>query len=567
MTETLENKLLLTGVFKPYGVKNKYAEGVGMSMELEDNQLSRGQGVHSFRRNMFTNGLYLLAENISVPTVILDFPSWRKFKKELENGYTHIGIAFITQNIHKAARMTEYVRKNHPDTKIIIGGYGVLIPEDELRELVLYDECCKGEGISWLRNYFGEIVNAPFNHPINYNSVNNRVYGVKLKSIKNSVLFPGLGCTNACSFCLTSAKYDYKYIPFLSTGTEAFKVCLESDNRLDVKSFVVVDENFLKKPDRAKDLLKEMENNKKHYRFSIFSSAEAVTSLGIDFLVRLGISTVWIGAEGKFSSFPKNKGINTRDLIEELQSNGISVIASVILFLDAHDENTIKEDIDWAIDLNSNFLQFMMYTPLHPTLLYKKLDEKGRIRHDLDYKYQTGFDEIAFDHPNFKDPKRTGKYVTDAFKKKYHAFGPSFLGVVETQIKGYVKTKEDFAYRQDNNLFWNPDTLKYEHSENGQFDDYMNTRIGSSTDSFRSIYPFFLPAKIFSPNKKSREKAKSIKKLYIDVFGKPSFGVRLKSYIVVLFALKEHVKILFNKMRGYESVPYQPPTKRTEYNF
>lgn len=46
-----KTRLLLTAVFGPYGVKDKYAEQTGMQMELLDNQITRGQGVHSPRRH------------------------------------------------------------------------------------------------------------------------------------------------------------------------------------------------------------------------------------------------------------------------------------------------------------------------------------------------------------------------------------------------------------------------------------------------------------------------------------------------------------------------------------
>ena len=63
----MNRKLLLTAVFGPYGIKNRYAEGIGMQMELLNNQITRQQGIHSPRQNYWTFALYLLAENVSVP--------------------------------------------------------------------------------------------------------------------------------------------------------------------------------------------------------------------------------------------------------------------------------------------------------------------------------------------------------------------------------------------------------------------------------------------------------------------------------------------------------------------
>ncbi|MFQ5432535.1 MAG: radical SAM protein, partial [Nitrospinota bacterium] len=67
-------KLLLAGVFKPFGVQNEWSEAL-CTMELLNNQVTREQGIHSPRSNNPSFGLYIMAENISVPTTVLDFPS------------------------------------------------------------------------------------------------------------------------------------------------------------------------------------------------------------------------------------------------------------------------------------------------------------------------------------------------------------------------------------------------------------------------------------------------------------------------------------------------------------
>src|SRR4030043_1618510 len=112
-------RLLLVSVFGPFGVRDDYAEGTGMQMELLNNQITRMQGVHSPRQSYWTFPLYLLAENISVETTVLDFPTWSDFKRELKKGYTHGGINFIVPNVLKAQRMAKYIRENYPEIKII----------------------------------------------------------------------------------------------------------------------------------------------------------------------------------------------------------------------------------------------------------------------------------------------------------------------------------------------------------------------------------------------------------------------------------------------------------------
>jgi biotin synthase-like enzyme len=497
----VKKRLLLTGVFKPYGVKDGYAEDIGMQMELFNNQITCEQGVHSPRKSYLSFGLYMMAKNISVPTTVLDFPSWRDFKKELKKNYTHVGISFIVANVLKAKRMVEYIREHHPKTKIILGGYGTMIPD--LKEIAPHDEICHGEGVRWLREYFGEDTGRPIKQPIVDPSVNGHIYGSKIDPKDTINIFPGLGCKNGCSFCATSHKFNTTYIPFIKTGAEMFAACHEAEKNAGVQMFGIIDENLFKEPERAKELLAEMEKHKKPYIFGTFASAETVTELGVDFLVRLGVDTLWIGMESKRSIFNKTKGIDHKKLIAELRSKGIKVIVSSILFLEHHDKKSLKEDIDWAIELEADMQQFMEFTPYPCTPLYKMYEKQGRMIKDFPYPKLHGMDDLAFKHPYFKS-NETKKYITHAFKKKYETDGPAVLNTAITAVMGYKQAKKDFKTRKKAGLCWNSKTLKYEKTNNLKQDKFMELRIETLRKRALEIRPILLASKIFAPNRASQ---------------------------------------------------------------
>ena len=111
-----------------------------------------------------------------------------------------------------------------------------------------------------------------------------------------------------------------------------------------------MDENFLKRAERAKELLYLMEKHNKLYRFGIFSSAETINALGVEFLARLGVSFLWLGVESKQEVYEKNCGIDLKSMVRELRDHGISVLASGILFLEQHDARTnfCKADAMWG---------------------------------------------------------------------------------------------------------------------------------------------------------------------------------------------------------------------------
>ncbi len=562
----MNNKLLLTGVFGPYGKKTKYAEGLGMQMELLNNQITRQQGIHSPRQFYFTHALYLLAENISVPSTVLDFPLWKNFVSELRHGnYTHVGINFIVPNVLKAKRMAEHIRKHHPDIKIILGGYGTIIPELEL--IMPFDEKCTGEGVHWLRNYFGEDPEAPIVHPVLQNPIQQKIYG--FKSIpRSSVLLPGLGCTNACEFCITSHVFDKQYTSFLKTGRDMFNACLESEKKLNATGFTIMDENFLKDPQKAIDFLAEMEKHKKNYVFEIFSSAEVINNLGIDFLVRLGVKMVWIGVESKAWAHAKVKGIDLKKMIAELQRNGIVVNSSAILFLEHHTEKNIQEDIDWVLDLGADLTQFMNYTPFPRTSLYERMKRDGIMKSikDLHYRHYHGATELNWVHPYITNPKKHFSYTKNAFRRKNRENGSGLLNMARTAIMGFKKGLNDFKEREWKEMVWDAVTLKYQQSKNFVSDEFMKLRLRKTQKIAMNVRPLLLSLLVFSPNIKIRKKVKDVIAQFNEVLGKQGIRDKFKSWVLLSFAAVEWIRLQGQRILGEETIVRQPPVIRRVYS-
>ncbi len=549
-------KLLLSGVFKPFGVNDDTGESL-CTMELLNNQVTREQGIHSPRSNNPSFGLYLLAENIQVPATVLDFPTWEEFTREIDAGeYTHVGISFIIPNVLKAARMAQYIRKRSPSTKIILGGHGTAIPE--LRGLVEFDEICRGEGISWLRRYFGEEPDRPIVHPVVPSAINSYIYGAPILG-KAGIIIPGVGCQNSCRFCATSHKFERKYTAFLRNGRDIFEACSKSEEKLGVDDFGLMDENFCKDRKRALQLLEEMEKHGEAYTFSIFSSAETIADLGTDFLVRLGVNFVWIGVESKADLFEKTKGIDLHKMIGDLQDHGISVLASSILFLEHHDKKSIHQDIDWAIGLKSDLMQFMELGPSPGTSLYQEYEAAGKIMAGIPYPRKHGQDEIWFHHPHFT-PSESASYLRQAFIKKYREHGPSVLNMAETAIKGFIRVQAGIEERSKAGLCWDPQLLKYVPQQRPAKDEFMMLRLDSIRKNALRFRPALSSMLHYAPTPQAAEKCRTVIKLYEKTFGPMTLAERLKSAAVRVLAVAESLRIKKNGV-----VMRQPPTNRVVY--
>ena len=111
------------------------------------------------------------------------------------------------------------VREYAPDSRIVLGGHGTMIPGIE--QMIEHDHICRGEGVKWFRRLLGEEPDRPFKHPHLPSTCRKRVLGVPLKA-EAAVLIPGVGCPNGCRFCSTSHLFNKKYTPYFESGRELF---------------------------------------------------------------------------------------------------------------------------------------------------------------------------------------------------------------------------------------------------------------------------------------------------------------------------------------------------------
>src|SRR3989338_7013001 len=122
-------KLLLTSVCRPLGPR--YGDGKSVGYELMHGQVTRAQGIFSLRSIIHHFSLEYTAHNLDTPTIVLQYPSEKEFIRELKQGYDFVGISFVLSTFHRMKRMVALVRKHSPNSKIILGGYGTVLSDQE----------------------------------------------------------------------------------------------------------------------------------------------------------------------------------------------------------------------------------------------------------------------------------------------------------------------------------------------------------------------------------------------------------------------------------------------------
>jgi len=439
-------RILLTSVFGPYAQDDDHGSRKINPMELYQNQVTRVQGGFSLRMFHRTFGLMMIHANIEAPCTILDFPAFDRFIEEIRNcQYDIIGISAIIPNIGKVKKMCELIRQYQPTATIVIGGH--IANKEGIDEIIDADLIVRGEGIRWFQRYLGQDDKASIKHPMAISGFGGRIMGISLGSRTGgtaAILIPSVGCPVGCNFCSTSALFGGKghFINFYETGDELFEVMCEIEKKLKVRSFFTLDENFLFHKKRALRLLELMEANNKSWAIYVFSSARVLQSYTIDQLVRLGIGWIWMGLEGESSSYNKLHGVDTRALVQLLQSHGIRVLGSSIIGLENHRPENMDAIIDYAVGHETVFHQFMLYTPISGTPLYEKHKQEGTLLAESELPDADSHGQYRFNyrHPYIKGGQEE-EYILEAFWRDFKFNGPSILRLIRVLLNGWQMHK------------------------------------------------------------------------------------------------------------------------------
>jgi len=439
-------KVLLTSVFGPYAKDDAYGSRADNIMELHHNQVTRLQGPFSLRMFHRSSGLKLIHANLDAPCTLLDYPDLDRFVLELRRkNYDIIGISAIQPNVKKVQKMCSLIRTHQPGATIVVGGH--ISTMNNLEKRFDADIVVQGEGVRWFRTFLGEDPNRSINHPFIPSGIHRRCMGLNLDRNgrdATAVVLPSVGCPVACNFCSTSAMFGGKgsYVNFYETGNELFDVMSQLEKNMGVQSFFIMDENFLLHRKRALQLLELIEENNRTWSMHVFSSANALKSYPMEQLVRLGISWVWMGLEGKQSQYGKLNGADTLSLVRELQEHGIRILGSTIIGLEEHTPENIDEVIDWAVCHNTEFHQFMLYTPPQGTPLHRELMEKGLIldENEIDVADIHGQFRFNYRHPHIPTGQETALLLR-AFQRDFEVNGPSVIRMIPTLMKGWKRYK------------------------------------------------------------------------------------------------------------------------------
>ena len=441
----IKARVLLSSVFGPYARDDEFGSRAINPMELYHNQVTREQGSFSLRMFHRSWGLMMIQRNITAPSTLLDFPTLERFEQELrEHEYDIVGISGIIPNFGKVREMCRRVRRLSPQSTIVVGGHVAAIPG--LDKLIDADCVVRGEGVAWMRRYLGEDPDAPIRHPEILSGFAMRVLGMRVPDDARdtaATIIPSVGCPMGCNFCTTSSFFGGKGKShhFYQSGDELFSVMEQMESSMGVRSFFMMDENFLLNRPRAMQLLERMKNAGKSWSLYVFSSANAIRKYTIEELVQLGISWIWLGLESPQSSYVKLRDTDTQALTAELRAHGIKLLGSTIVGLEHHTPENIAQEIEYAVSHGTDFHQFMLYTPVPGTPLFEQMQQEGRMLEGIDLADIHGQYKFNFEHAAIS--REQSKRLLDwAFRFDFERNGPSLFRICDTIFQGWKRYKD-----------------------------------------------------------------------------------------------------------------------------
>jgi len=423
-------QILFSTVCRPFGGAG---EGDSVGAELFHAQVTRAQGAFSLRQVIRGWSIDYIAENLCTPSVVLHYPSEKEFVRELKKGkFSYVGITFVVSTFHKAKRMSTLVRRHAPGVPIIYGGYGTVLPDEELRPWC--DHICREEGITYMRRLLGEEETGTVRHPyvpINSPRILSYGYPGKIAHVTG-----GLGCPNGCDFCCTSHYFKRRYLPFAKTGKELHQAIVSMEQRAakagdTLSGFIIIDEDFFLQESRAREFLEYVRQGGEDRSIMGFGSIRGLSKFSADEIAEMGFDTIWTAVEAEQAGYSKLSGTPIEELYKNLKSTGVAILSSMIIGFPYQDRAQIMKEFDRLIKLGPSLSQILIYFAFPGTPFYEKVIAEGRYlpqySKNPDYRRYDGFSmHMKHDHFTHKELEDLQK---ELYRREYELLGPSIVRI------------------------------------------------------------------------------------------------------------------------------------------
>jgi radical SAM superfamily enzyme YgiQ (UPF0313 family) len=337
--------------------------------------------------------------------------------------YDLVCISSNTLQITRALELAGKIRKENPDTIILLGGphLGHIVDDEIISELINFvDSIVIGESENiWITIF----------HDIERDNLQDIYFGDKvLADLKrlpipsfellplNSYLFRNIefsrGCTRQCFFCIEKNKIRFKN-PDQVIDEIKYLRNVEDSQGASHKSIFFTDSllNPIKSEEIVKKFMRELVRYKEEKYLGDQLSWDGQVDINIgnkesgellELMARAGAKRFLIGFESfyydKFNKNYKPASLKRRysNVIKNIRKCGIDVIGSFIIGFDFEPENILQEIEDFITDTGLVLVQINVLTPFPGTDAFTELRGDRRL-----FKENGRYDWNRFTSTNF----------------------------------------------------------------------------------------------------------------------------------------------------------------------
>lgn len=360
--------------------------------DLQQNMTYMAPKILQLKSFVPSNGLHFLKKNFPDDVVVLEYPTWDQYYKEIEKKYEIIGISFHTYTASSAIKMAK-IAKAKGTMETWAGNYGAMTPGIE----EYFDKIFIGTFEERLSNILGK--QLPFiRHPelYTYHTISGLRSFVKRKV---GLIFSSRGCSMDCNFCPTPHfEPKVSYIEM-----DELKRILDIYYLNNISHLHITDETFLYNKKHSEQLIQE--TVKRGLPWSFLTRADLVRGKIKEFK-KQGMMWVGIGIESLNDKNleKQNKGESLdvlMEVIDEAKINDLPLWGTYMIGYEDDTFESVREEIEKLRKLNLLSIQFAVFTPFPGTKLWDQL--KNKI-FDYDWDHYDHM-QLVWRHPKIEPQK------------------------------------------------------------------------------------------------------------------------------------------------------------------
>lgn len=409
------------------------AEREGLEAKIAD--YSQGGNFEEDLRNFKPD--YLVV-NVATPTFKSDLSAMTVAKEICPNIITIAkGAAFLT-----VAFEVMYFQK---DLDLILLGE----PEDTLKEILqgkpyseilgLYYRDDLRAKFTGSRPFIEDLDRLPF--PARH-LVDNNIYRRPDNNQVQATIKVSRGCPFHCFFCLATPVSGAKVRKRSPENiVEEIKECV---NKYGIKNFLFWSDIFNIDKEWVMELCQKIIDSGLDITWSANTRADTADEEMAQKMYEAGCRLVSIGVEsGSQEMLDKiGKKITLDDVrltVKIFKKAGIKIYNYFVIGLPWEDEETVEDTIDFAIELDSDFISFYTATPLPGTRFYEYAKENKLINSDTSFS-------SAYFYPSVNTHHLSKDKVFELHKKAVKSFylRPSYICKMLAKIRSFEEFKNYF---------------------------------------------------------------------------------------------------------------------------